>query len=166
MCVCVVCVCEGLRGHVGIITTMRYVLLAEPPSLSHSVSVSFGGTRTRKPSFYGVADRGSNAGLYDSVESLDEVEQAMRLRRSSSRAKSLDVLDSFTTEKPLADPNYVNENWHSLPQEQLFSQLESDLMGLSAAEAHQRLIEYGPNCITPPKVPKPSNQTKQTKQTK
>lgn len=95
-----------------------------------------------------------DSALFDSVESMEvlDVEKMIRVRRSSSRAKSLDVLDSFTTEKPLADPNWVDDNWHSLPQTKLFEQLESDPNGLTTREAVQRLLDYGPNSITPPKT--------------
>ena len=40
---------------------------------------------------------------------------------------------------------------HKIPIEDLFRRLESDpLIGLSAAQARSKLLEYGPNELTPP----------------
>jgi len=54
--------------------------------------------------------------------------------------------------QPDDDDEKDTEDWHSISPEALFARLGSSPDGLSTADAAARLLEFGPNAITPPKT--------------
>lgn len=99
--------------------------------------------------FAGAEDLPTRKSLSDIYNHLDGPEPTEIRRDSlSERAER-----SPTKRKdPNQDFGLGDKEWHLMGDEQLFMELKTRIEGLSSEEHRHRLLQYGPNRITPPKV--------------
>jgi magnesium-transporting ATPase (P-type) len=55
-------------------------------------------------------------------------------------------------EVEMKDFGLGDKEWHLMSEEEIFAELKTSIKGLNTAEHEERLLQYGPNAITPPPV--------------